>query len=289
MKKNILFFSVALLLFVDVVCSEEKITNPGAVHTDELFSAVEQKNNKQIKKWLTSGKYTAHAVGKYNDSIFFHAVMHGNAKCVKLLIEHGADVNAPARFDYETILYSAIAGIVQNPEDAFKKVKLLLKNDVDVDAKMSYERTALHNCIHIDHEFIVPIMNSLIKYKADVNAQNMAGRTALHNAVQKDYIKEYNIQKVRLLLKHGAKPNLVDNKGDSSFHLAIKWGNFPAVQLLLQYGACANQKDAHDKTPLDLAKLLDGTFPFKKHIVQLFTLLTVPHFIQNGSVIVEQQ
>src|SRR5580692_6907793 len=113
---------------------------------------------------------------------------------------------------------------------------------------MSYGRTALHNCSHLDHELIVPMMKLLIKYKADVNAQNKIGRTALHNAVQQCYTQKYSIEKVRLLLERGAKPNLVDDKGDSSLHVATKFGNFPAIQLLLQYGAYAKQKDAHDKT-----------------------------------------
>src|SRR6266404_2291286 len=127
MKKNIIFFGIALFLFADTVCiQQKKITNPEAVSTDELFAAVERNNNKQIKEWLTSGKYTANQVGKYNDPVFFHAIMSGDAKCAKLLIKHGAYVNAPARFDYETTLHAAVNGVYQNPKDSLKKVKLLL-------------------------------------------------------------------------------------------------------------------------------------------------------------------
>ena len=57
----------------------------------------------------------------------------------------------------------------------------------------------------------------------------------------------------RLLLEHGADPNVPDNSGGMPLHFAASSGSRRVVKLLLAHGAKINAKDAGGKTPLDVA------------------------------------
>jgi ankyrin repeat protein len=59
---------------------------------------------------------------------------------------------------------------------------------------------------------------------------------------------------VKLLLEHGANPNIQDENGDTPLHWTAQWGRLDVVKLLLVYGADPTVKDKDGKTPLDLAR-----------------------------------
>jgi len=288
---KIIVFNGIFLLFTQISCMDKRITNPGAKN-DELFAAVELKDNKSIEQWLTEKKYSANERGKYNDHIFLHAVGIGDVACMELLIQHGAQVKLTAKWNHNSTLHIALDYFYQDPQLTLKKVELLLKNNVNVHALDFLNRTPLHRCAQLEHEVIVPIMKSLIAHQADVDTPNKIGRTTLHQAMYSDCTKKYNIKKIRLLLKHKASVNALDDQGLSPLHVAIQNGNFPGIQLLAQHDADLFLRTPmpEGKTPLDLARALDGEkYPFKKMIIRLFTLLTIPHTIVDERVVVEEQ
>jgi ankyrin repeat protein len=59
---------------------------------------------------------------------------------------------------------------------------------------------------------------------------------------------------VKLLLEHGADPNIQDRYGWTSLHEAAIRGFVNVVKLLLEYGADPTVKDKDGRTPLDLAR-----------------------------------
>lgn len=63
------------------------------------------------------------------------------------------------------------------------------------------------------------IAEFLLMHKADVHQQTSCGASALHNAAFKN-----NIKMVKLLLQHGANPDLKDNKGKTPLDLAEEKG-----------------------------------------------------------------
>lgn len=93
---------------------------------------------------------------------------------------------------------------------------------------------------------------TLLGYGADVNAMTDARndyRTVLHYAVLSG-----NPELVNLLLKQGAKPDLINSFGDpdtpSPLHLAILRGDPRIVKLLLAHGANSNRSTSIIGAPL---------------------------------------
>ena len=58
---------------------------------------------------------------------------------------------------------------------------------------------------------------------------------------------------MKVLLDGGAKPNMVDNTGQTSLHKAAYKGHKNVVQLLVRRGAKQNVKDKEGGTPLSIA------------------------------------
>ena len=63
-----------------------------------------------------------------------------------------------------------------------------------------------------------------------------------------------NPELIRLLLKHGANPNVQDDRGATPLHEAVKRKKVDAVKVLLQHGADSAIRDSEGKTPIDYAK-----------------------------------
>ena len=82
----------------------------------------------------------------------------------------------------------------------------------------------------------------------DVNCTDDKQRTCLHIASAKG-----NVEIIRLLLEHGANPNIRDCVNNLPIHLAIISSQVPAVTLLLEAGTDIHSLDLNGKTVLHLA------------------------------------
>ncbi|MEM7369164.1 MAG: ankyrin repeat domain-containing protein [Bacteroidota bacterium] len=91
----------------------------------------------------------------------------------------------------------------------------------------------------------------LIEAGADVNlaANNSFKVRPLHSAVASKHVEI-----ARLLLTHGANPNVQQQNNVSPLHSAAHNGQLDMVQLLLTHGANSEMKTVDGKTPLDMAK-----------------------------------
>jgi len=85
----------------------------------------------------------------------------------------------------------------------------------------------------------------LLKHGANVNAVISNGFTLLHFAALSS-----DMELMALLIKHEPNVNAVDSYGRTPLHLAAEKGDMELMELLLKHGADVNAVDSNDRTPL---------------------------------------
>lgn len=109
------------------------------------------------------------------------AAFFGHPRVMKVLLDHGADPNAPARNPTQTApLHSAVAH--RGPATALKMARELLSRGAKVNVAQAGGWTPLHQAAAHGHE---PLIRLLIAHGAERNAQSEDGRTPLQVAEER--------------------------------------------------------------------------------------------------------
>ncbi|KAJ3703132.1 hypothetical protein LUZ61_006837 [Rhynchospora tenuis] len=187
------------------------------------------------------------------------AVSMGHVRCVKVLVERGAEKDVRSHDRRTALHYAAENG------DA-EMVALLVEMGanptvvtdqgmmpVDVARDKGYqdvvdilERWEL--VIAATRQGDLRRLESLLKKRAAIQGRDQYGTTALHLASIKG---QCDIMAV--LIKHGIDINCKDIEGHSPLHLAVEGGCLEAVELLVGLGADVNAQTKRGATPLQLA------------------------------------
>jgi ankyrin repeat protein len=189
------------------------------------------------------------------------ASFYGEARCVKLLIKHGAKCSVKDRFDNLPIHLATVGdhrksvemiidgGGRVNRRDGHglcplhlaiirgfdKMVKLLLERGARVDklTRGAYPMHPLHPLHLAARKGNTIIMRQLLAFKpTQVNCVDAEGRTAMFNAVECDFPEI-----VSSLIMHGASVTIGTKAGESPLSLAIKRGYEDICHTLCTNGA----------------------------------------------------
>ena len=133
----------------------------------------------------------------------------------------------------------------------------VLENDVEVNAKDKFGRTALHHAV-IDKNF--EICKILVAHKADVSVPDHAFFTPLHFAAQ-----EYALEITELLIQNNAIIDAKNEHGNTPLWIAVfnSRGRGEIIQLLLQAGADPHKENNSGVSPLKLAQTI-ANFDIKR-------------------------
>ena len=264
---------------------------------EEFYSALRANNLAQLQSWLGS-KANPNAADDRGITPLMYAAEIGSVDAMRLLIDHGADVNAQNAFGSTALMWSA-----SDPA----KVRLLLDHGAQVNTAARSGRTALIVACFtnpsaevvrlllakgarvdvMDARHVTPLnaatfgndtatVRLLLDADADLQTPDtFIGLTPLMNAAG-----NRNVEAVKLLLAKGAQVNAVSKTenlpkiqtgtvefgGWTPLLMASAFGPPEAVQILLNAGARIDAQDYRGFTPLMLAV---GTDRYDRRTVHL--------------------
>lgn len=108
---------------------------------------------------------------------------------------------------------------------------------------------AISNCVTGRTEAVREYLDSSVEAHIFLNGRDSGGNTTLINAAA-----EESLSMVSMLLKRGAKVNVVNQNGRSALMEAALWGRLDSVKLLLEYGADKSLRDNEKWSAVDLAR-----------------------------------
>ncbi len=272
------------------VAAVEPVTSPAV---RRLIDAIAGHDLRQVKTQLAADKTLAKASDGLGSTALMHAASSGSVAIMQTLIEAGSDVNAKNTRAATALHWAA--------GDA-AKVKLLLLNGANVDAKTVEGRTPLFAVATMADG--AAAMRHLLEAGADVNAVTLAGTTPLFPAVNAGagmtkllldkgadpnratpagvtpILFTRDAAVVALLLAKGADVRARSKVGETALMDVAARGDLAAAKLLLERGADVNAVDHRGYTALVLAAHFDGD------AVELVRLLLArgadPHAIAEG-------
>lgn len=210
-------------LLLGVVCGLA-----AAAENTELLTAIRQGDLNAVRLLLTHGA-DVNAKDAKGASALLYSAIYGDLECVNLLLDKGADPNASSDLGINALMWAA---------SDLGKVRTLLAHGANVNARSNYGFTALS--VASASPGNLPTVLLLLSKGADVKAVDQDGVGALWLACARG-----DSQIVEELLRRGADPN---EKHLRLTETALMWAskmNRPAsVQVLLKAGADVNQRSA---------------------------------------------
>ena len=174
------------------------------------------------------------------------ACLRGEPEIARLLLDHGADVNAK-NYQGETPLHLVSRGEYDSPDDGVRVATLLAERGADMIAQDSVNWTPLHSAVYNGKPQITQV---LLFHGAKVDVENELGETPLHLVRQRQNASRDGIHIAQLLLVVGADVHARDKRGWTALHAASYYGRLEVAQVLLNRGGIAKVEDYQGKTPL---------------------------------------
>ncbi|XP_076619915.1 ankyrin repeat domain 61 water witch [Colletes latitarsis] len=173
-----------------------------------------------------------------------HAAARSNASNVLKLLAP----NNPTLNDLDCNGYAAIHHVADKGDPAC--LTMLLDAGCHLDLMTKKGDTALHLAAEAS---CVEIVDLLVEHGANVHLKNHRGQTALHIASRSHCLECVEI----LLKKGGCDPNVEDNDGRTSLHLALGRSllAYEVTEFLVTWKANVNKTDKYGYTPLHIAAL----------------------------------
>lgn len=132
-------------------------------------------------------------------------------------------------------------------ENNVSLVKKLIKAGLDVNQADVDSKNTLLHAVAVNGS--EDVAKILLKHGANPNLQNIDNYSPLHFAVSNN-----NTSIAKVLLEYEANPNQGNKYGQTPMHLAVFRGNTSIAKVLLENGANPNQGDNNGISPLDNAK-----------------------------------
>jgi uncharacterized protein len=184
----------------------------------------------------------------------FTAVPQGGLELIKLLVQHGANVNAPfnERFPYYRITTpqgSTALFIAAYYVDA-EAIKVLVENGAR-SASLKNDLTPAQDLNFMD---VVRYGGGVKNGMTPLMAVAAYGESGFYIQAQRPTSDEAYLEAAKLCLSAGDQVNAANDSGVTALHYAAGSGNNALIQFLVEHGANLDAKTKTGRTPLDWAK-----------------------------------
>ncbi|CAH1776695.1 unnamed protein product [Owenia fusiformis] len=185
-----------------------------------------------LKELIDKKRVDSNAADQHGDTVLMYTVRKNATESVKVLLDHGADVNAVDNNGKTALMFAALVN------DTVECAKLLIAYGADIDARDNDGTTAL---VYATSE----CMRLLVDNGADVNAANKRGVTALMRSAGFD-----TTAPMEALLDHGADVNACTYFGMNALFYAVCQDKLDSVRLLINKGIDINRRGLNGETVL---------------------------------------
>ncbi len=211
--------------------SEEAATEPEPILTKSLQEAAKDGDIEQVKKLIAQGA-DIDEKGKYGRNALHAACCYkGRSAIIRLLIDHGANVNARDVAESTPLHFAARYADKQT-------VELLLTKGADVNAKNKKKgRTPLFEAMTSPIAGRKEVVELLVAKGAKVSAFHLAAYMG-------------DMGKLEKYLQEGINVNTPGEFNNTALHAASNSGKKNIVEFLISKGALVDAKDAFSMTPL---------------------------------------
>lgn len=286
----LVFLSLSFLPFVFLTASPNDTSQPQVNLFDRLrFAFSFQKREKTFIQYLDKQDYKGargylkeHPVWN-KETVLWNRISVGDIQGVKLLLEFPLELNSlpyvyksveQGEFEIARIIFEAAAKrkgfdfgksvLLRKSEEGVpplvevasrissqnvdseevKWLKFFVNKGADVNEKDSLGTTALMKISRgVYSQEAQRALIFLLKNGARISEADIEGKVALH---------ESHFDLAKILIKHGAKPTIRDNKGQTPSHIFALAGNKEAVDYLSKISRkTLSMKDQFGKTPQD--------------------------------------
>ena len=214
-----------------VQLSAPRYWNP--INPEIAWLLIERKADvtKTIKGDINNGWTALHFVACYDTD-----------EMVKVLLDHGADLNARESDDHTPLHVAATTGSTAT-------LQQLLEKGADLGAKTNEGETAIHQAAQCGKEDAVSLL------VAHSGLEPIVGSQWLRQAQFRNAVNRGDEAAVRALLDDGADMTTRDIRGETPLHWAVDCGHRAVALLLLERGADIEARDRFDGTALHMACL----------------------------------
>ena len=222
---------------------------------------------KMIKTLIHNGVSIDMPCDEFHHTVLHEAAQNGKHRCIPLLIELGANVNAQSTSGMTPVMLACRSNEILTAQ------KLLDSGRVDLECKSNDGTHILHEAVNQESEALVKRLvqkgaplsltgrggitpfalalsksnAAIVKILLEAGAAGVDG-TAITNALENG-----NQDEVRLLINSGADVNRTNNRGDLPLSIACKHNQLLSASLLVKAGASINGSPEANEAPLTAA------------------------------------
>lgn len=228
------------------IIKSDKVTNPD-IYQENISEIIDEKKEDifKLKKEALNPKVFNK---KAKDRLYEIAKERNKILIIKRLakLKYKLAKNFIKNLKSDNLITNSVQDIKKAIKKAdIQKIKYLIKNNIDLNAKDDDGFTILELALKKDKENIIEL---LIHNGADIHHKNKLGLNALILSATHG-----KINVLKLLLENGADVNTLCSDGSSLLYLITVGGKIEVLKLLIDYDADVNQKDLEGNSPLSSA------------------------------------